>query len=324
MKKILLTSVIFAATQAFAAVPKYEAQPDWLQLPEGRANLGNMHGDIGVSAKGEVYVSVGDNAAGLQVYADSGKWLRNVKDAPSDLHGFVIRQTKEGEFLYGSRLGGQEVIKMTLDGEVKLRIPASDIPDEKKRSGKDGKTFVRLTGVDIDKDGNIYVTDGYSSDYAHKFSASGKYIKSFGGKEAPYSFRTLHKLVIDNRFSPARIIATDRANDRVVHLGLDGDFLGIVAKDLLYPADLDIQGDLALVGELAGRVTLLDKSGKAVLHLGHNTNKGEVKTNRTPKDKWRPGIVTAPHGIAFNAKGDIFVAEWNTTGRVHRFNRVAE
>jgi hypothetical protein len=31
--------------------------------------------------------------------------------------------------------------------------------------------------------------------------------------------------------------------------------------------------------------------------------------------------VTAPHGVAFNARGDIFVSEYSLYGRVHRFNR---
>ena len=47
----------------------------------------------------------------------------------------------------------------------------------------------------------------------------------------------------------------------------------------------------------------------------------EIGTNRTPKNKWRLGIVTAPHGVAFNSKGDLFVAEYITLGRIHRLNK---
>ena len=75
-----------------AAATDFTAVADWLKLPEGRQNLGNMHGDIAVSSAGEVYVSVQDPAAGLQVYAPDGKFLRNVPNAPSDFHGFVIRK----------------------------------------------------------------------------------------------------------------------------------------------------------------------------------------------------------------------------------------
>jgi len=36
----------------------YRAMPDWLKLPEGRTEIGAMHGDVAVSADGDVYVSV--------------------------------------------------------------------------------------------------------------------------------------------------------------------------------------------------------------------------------------------------------------------------
>src|SRR5262245_25921461 len=80
----------------------YQVAADWPQLPEGRATLGNMHGDVAVASNGDTYVSVQstdkdnkpieDAMAGLQVYGPDGKYLRNVPGAPPDLHGFVIKQ----------------------------------------------------------------------------------------------------------------------------------------------------------------------------------------------------------------------------------------
>src|SRR5947208_2937038 len=97
--------------------------------------------------------------------------------------------------------------------------------------------------VAVSSNGDLYVTDGYASDYIHRFDHAGKYIKSFGGKKEPYNFNTLHKVAIDTRFQPARLIACDRANNRVVHLSLDGEFIGVVAKDLLLPAAIVLYGD---------------------------------------------------------------------------------
>jgi hypothetical protein len=319
--KILLTTLLFNALSLFAE-DRWKSQPNWLELADNRDKVGNMHGDIAVSSNGDIYVSVGDPKAGLQVYGDSGKWKHNVPNAPSDLHGFVIKKEGKQEFIYAVRVGGGELLKLTLDGKTVLKIPASSIPDEFKRKGKDGKPFVRLTGADVSANGDIFLTDGYSSDHIHRFDKKGKYLNSFGGKNAPYGFRTLHKLVIDSRFNPARIIGMDRANNRVVHLGLDGKFIGVVKEGLLLPACVHIHGDWAVIGELRGRVTILDKKGKIYAQVGGNSKKDEIGTNRTPPTKWREGIVTAPHGITCNAKGDIFVAEWNITGRVHRFNHV--
>ena len=300
---------------------EYKVVPDWVKLPAAREKIGNMHGDVAVSSKGEVYVSVMDAKAGLQVFSDAGKFLRNVTNAPADFHGFVIKKESDGEFIYGPRLGSGNILKLTLDGKEVLNIPSSVIPDEFKAKTKEGATRVALTGMDIAPNGDLFVTDGYSSSYVHRFDKTGKYLKSFGGKKAPYNFTTLHKIAVDTRFTPVRIICCDREALRVVHLSIDGEFLGVIAKDLLAPAAVAVHGDYAIVGEIKGNVSVIDKEGKIVAKLGLNMEKSEVGTNQTAPVKWRPGIVTAPHGVAFNSKGDIFVAEYSVFGRVHRFNR---
>ena len=272
---------------ASPAAADYKVVPDWLRLPQGRDQLGNMHGDVAVSSTGDVYVSVQDPQAGLQVYAPDGRFLRNVPDAPADLHGFVIRRQPDGEFIFGPTLRGQTIVKMTLEGKVVLTIPASAIPDEfKVRNARSGQLSVLLTGMDVAPNRDLYVTDGYASDYIHRFDKAGKYLNSFGGKKEPYNFSTLHKLAIDTRFQPARIIACDRANNRVVHLSLSGDLIG----------------------------------GQVVTRLGTNTEPG-VGGNQLKPEQWRPGIVVSPHGVATNDRGDLFVSEFNIFGRIHRFNR---
>jgi len=313
----------------------YYADPGWLKLPASREQLGNQHGDVAVSSKGEVYVSTMDPEAGLMVFGPDGRWLRNVPNAPNDFHGFVIKKQADGEFIYGTRLQGQTIMKLTLDGKVLLEIPPTAIPDEFKNRApanarkkatpgqnvQPGKPMMRLTGMDVAPNGDLYVTDGYASDYVHHFDRNGKYIKSFGGKKEPYGFKTLHKIAIDTRFSPQRIIGCDRANLRVVHMSLDGKFLGVVAQDMLLPAAVAIYGDYAAIGEIKGRVTILDKAGKVVVTIGTNDRADEVGTNKTEPAKWRPGIVTAPHGVAFDANGNLFCSEYSLFGRVHRFAR---
>ena len=83
---------------------------------------------------------------------------------------------------------------MTLDGEIVLDVPGDAIPrrywTENQFSDELG---LLLSGMDVAPNGDLYVTDGYSSDYVHHFDSQGHYLETFGGKAAPYGFNILHK-----------------------------------------------------------------------------------------------------------------------------------
>jgi hypothetical protein len=317
-KSLAAAAGVLLAGAAFAQ--DYAAVADWPTPPEGRETLGPMHGDVAVSAAGEVYVSVETEGMGLQVFSPDGHYLRSFANAPADLHGFVIRDAGDGEHIYGVSLRGQKFVKMTLAGEIVLEVTRDSIPREFWIENQFSQELgVLLSGMDVAPNGDLYVTDGYSSDYIHRFDAEGNYLETFGGKAAPYEFNILHKIAMDTRFEPVRVIATDRLNNRVVHLSLDGELLGVVNDELLLPAALTIEGDNVIVGELQGRVTILDKAGKVVARVGTNAEEG-IGSNTVPPERWRTGFVLAPHGVATNAEGDLFVAEFTRFGRVHKFD----
>src|SRR5689334_5218664 len=98
MKK-LLTLLALIALLGRALAAEYKETHDWVRLPDINGKATNQHGDVAVSSKGEVYVSTMDPNAGLQVFSQQGKLLRNVPGAPNDLHGFVIHQDRDGEFI---------------------------------------------------------------------------------------------------------------------------------------------------------------------------------------------------------------------------------
>ena len=303
-----------------AAEPEYDAVEKWLKPAPGQETLGPAHGDVAVSENGDVYVSVLNSPnGGIQVFNANGEYLRNVPDAPNDFHGFVIHKEAGGEFIYGARLSGQTILKMQLDGKVVLQIDGSLIPGEFVREIK-GKPTLRLTAVDVAPDGRIFAVDGYSSDMIHIFSVEGQYLQSFGGKKAPYSFKTCHKIAIDTRFDPPQIICVDRENRRVVQLSIDGEVLNVI-PDMKRPAAVAIHGDLAAIAEIEGRVSLIDKAGKTVRTVGHNTVKEQTATNKVKPEDWRTGILMAPHGLDFDSHGNLFVTEYSIYGRVVRYDQ---
>ena len=311
LKKVLAFSFICSIE---LIAHEYHSVDNWLKPPAGMKQLGSGHGEIDVDKDGLIYVSVtSGEKAGIQVYNPEGKYLHNVANAPKDFHGFVIHKEKGQEFIYGARLDGQSLVKMTLDGKIVMTIQGDAIPDKYKKDNK-----LKLTSTDVAPNGDIYVVDGYGLDFIHRFNKDGKYLSSFGGRKAPYDFLNCHKIFIDKRYSPARILCTNRKQRTLVHLSLDGKMLGVHAKDLRRPSCLDFWGDNIAVAEIEGRISILDKQGKVVSVVSFN--KGKYKGNRAKPQEWKPGIVGSPHGITFDQEGNLLMTEFNRYGRVMRFD----
>jgi DNA-binding beta-propeller fold protein YncE len=308
------TSATWAADAATVDAPAplaFAYIDGWAKPPEPMATLGDMHGDIAVSQAGDVYVSVqAGPRPGIQVYSAGGDYLHNVPNFRHRVHGFVIASDAGGEYILGTDDNGKGIIKTRLDGEIVFQLKPADFQGKSKT----------ITSVVPAPDGRIFAADGYGNDLIHVLSADGKYMHSFGGREAPYKFKTLHKLVVDTRFSPPQLLCCDRENRRMVRLSLDGEVLGEI-PNMKRPAAVTLMGDYAVVGEIEARVSVLDKEGNRVMTIGENTAKGEFATNAIEPARWRAGQFNAPHGVVVNEAGSLFVAEYSKYGRILRFDQ---
>ena len=227
---------------------KYTLVPDFLKPAKGRETIGNGHGEIAVDSAGLIYVSVQEKDAGLQVYDQTGKFVKALK-LPASLHGFVIRRTDEGEFIFAAVLGEQRVIKCQLDGTVVMEIKPDAFPEAQGKT-KDGKNALKLTNCDVAANGDIYVVDGYGKSWVFVFDKAGKFKQVFGGptqKVNDKPFANTHKVFVDNRFSPARLLCLDRGNNRMFHVNLDGTNPVMISdKGLRNPSSASFHGDLKI------------------------------------------------------------------------------
>jgi DNA-binding beta-propeller fold protein YncE len=166
------------------------------------------------------------------------------------------------------------------------------------------------------RNGDFYVSDGYSNARVHKYDADGRHLLSWGqsGTDAG-EFNTVHNVATDK---DGWVYVADRENNRVQVFGPDGKFEAqwgnLAAASCLY---IERSGDeLVYLGEfyagipenpggmgnwtgrrLGPRVSILDKSGNLVTRVGDQPIGEE------------PGQFIAPHGIAVDSRGDIYVAE---------------
>jgi len=152
--------------------------------------------------------------------------------------------------------------------------------------------------VTVGPDGSIFVADGYGSNHIFKFDKDRKFVKAFGSPGAEEGkFKTCHGIALDTRGEKPLLFVCNRNNNRVEYWDLDGNFVKVIQKDLRMPAAVQIRGELALVPELQGRVTVLDKSGAIAAQVGDNPDAKQRANFGLTQDKWTDGITNSPHGV---------------------------
>jgi hypothetical protein len=79
--------------------------------------------------------------------------------------------------------------------------------------------------------GDIYVADGYGSQYIIQYDSKGRYIRHFGGYSSEYTddkFDTCHGVLVDTRDKKnPTLLITDRSHTCIKRFTLDGKFLAV-------------------------------------------------------------------------------------------------
>jgi hypothetical protein len=306
---------------------------------------------------------MGDEKAAVQptifVFDPDGKFIRAFgEEFHGGGHGIEVRREGNEEFIYAcSYKQVKGYSKMTLKGET---IWNHHAPMEAKVYGKDedtnksaakGRDKFQPTNFAFMPDGGFLLADGYGSYYIHRFDKDGKYMLTFGGPEKaeeqpapagakkgtkkvvtlakePGKFNCPHGLWVDTRnASEPTIVVTDRANDRLQILDMNGKHKQTIDGFGL-PANIDTWKDLMLVPELGARVSILNGKNEVVARLGDGIElaakiKKEKKPYREMPSLWEDGKFVHPHDACFDPAGNIYVAEWVKTGRISKMKRLS-
>ena len=312
---------LVAVVRTGAGEHTYESVPDWCKVPPGKEYVGSTHGGVVEDKDGNIYFTMDGGGEGILVYKPDGTFVKGIGgETLTGIHGLNINDEDGEQFLYCAQPKNKRAVKLKLDGTQVWEIPFAKINESGKY--QDVKQF-NPTSACAGPDGSVYVADGYGAQWIHKFDKDQKYVMSFGGPgKEPGQFQTCHGIGLDKRGEKPLLLVCDRENRRLQHFDLDGKFVAVVAENLRRPCSLSFHGDNVAIAELEARVTILDKNNKEIAHLGDNPERGHWAKFDVPPTEWKPGIFTAPHGVSFDRAGDVYVMDWNKSGRLSKFKHV--
>ncbi|MEE9365923.1 MAG: 6-bladed beta-propeller, partial [Dehalococcoidales bacterium] len=147
--------------------------------------------------------------------------------------------------------------------------------------------------------GDIYVADGYGNARVHKFTADGKLLLSWGEPGyAPGHFRLPHDIWVDKQ---ERVWIPDRENSRIQIFDSNGKFLD-QWENVFRPTDLCIDDEgVVFVSELCLQLSIFSPDGELLARWGTQENGPEK------------ALFLAPHTIALDSRGDIYVGDVSWT-----------
>jgi len=308
---------------SISVAPKYQAVVGWEQIPAGYT-----HPDVAavaVNSRGRVYLFCRAEHPVLMYERDGrfvGSWGEGIFTMRT--HGITIAPD---DSVWCTDDAGHSVRKFTPDGKLVLAL--GDNAGKPSDSGYDGTNlttisrgappFNRPTNLAVARNGDLYVTDGYGNARVHWFSSTGKLLGSWGEPgTGPGQFMLPHGIAVD---ATGNVLVCDRESDRIQVFTSEGRFIREIT-DVQRPTQIVLGQGRMFVSELgwragqrsfrhgtiqrdlASRVSVLDGNGAVIARIGG-------------PDPCAPGSFCAPHGLAVDSNGDLYVAEvvWTIAGK---------
>jgi DNA-binding beta-propeller fold protein YncE len=289
----------------------YDSLQDWARLPEGWSFV-EVSG-VAVDANDDVYVLCrGEHP--VVVFDRVGNFLRSFGEGEFNQRAHGIHAGPSG-FIFTVNDDQHCIKKYTSEGKLVLTIGKEYDAAEKWS----GRPFNRPTNMaESPVSGDIYVTDGYGNARVHRYAPDGRHLVSWGDAGiAPGEFQIPHNVVVDE---DENVFVTDRENNRLQVFDNTGRLIDIW-HDIYRPQALcmDAEGTI-YVGEMLNHPEMADHPA-----LGHRLNVFSHTGQRLarlgdPAIGDGPTQFIAPHGLAVDSMGNLFVGEVSYTVYGRRFD----
>jgi sugar lactone lactonase YvrE len=326
---------------------RYEWTEDWADLAGDDLAVAWTHHALGATDDGHV-VGFDPVDGQVLVLSPEGRVVRRLECGVVAGHGLCVAEVGGVEHLWIADMGLRAVPAPASPYGYGLHVPEGARGRVLQVRLDDGTVVAELptpehrlyanrpcvpTAVAVTPDGDIWVADGYGASLLHRYSSDGRLLASLSGEESPAGrFDCPHALLLDRRRGEPELYVADRENLRLLVFDMAGTFRREVAQGALArPSALATHGDLLIVAELRARLTLLDRDDQVVGHLGDDEavadrpgwpNAIDDDGRFVRQTTLRPGRFNSPHGLAVDATGALYVAEWLIGGRCTKLSPV--
>jgi hypothetical protein len=295
---------------------RYRVHKAWGNLDPSKTPVKNCH-EMVMDRKGRLIMVTDETKNNIIIYDRSGKLITTWGNEFPAGHGLTIFDEGGEEVLFISDNGGR-VVKTTLDGKILM-----ELPHPVKTGIYEEKMSYSPTETAIAPNGDIYIADGYGSQYILQFSPKGEFIRKFGGPgEGDANFSTAHGVCIDARDkNNITLLCTSRAHNSFKRFTLDGKYLSTIFLPGAFVCRPVIDGENIYAGVCwsrlrylnqtpnSGFVTILDKNDKVVSNPG-GTKPAYVKGELQLMVQEQP-IFNHCHDVCIDGDKNIYVCQWN-------------
>lgn len=295
---------------------KYKIDPTWGNLDPAKVPVINCH-EMVMDRKGRMIMVTDEAKNNIIIYDQSGKLITTWTLGLNRAHGLSLVDEGDAEYLWVVDNGGK-VVKTTLDGKIVTEIPSpltSGIYTEKM-------SWVP-TETAIGPNGDLYIADGYGSQYFLQYDKNGNFIRKFGGSgKGDAQFSTAHGIAIDQRGGKEpTLLCTSRGHNSFKRFTMNGEYMETIFLPGAFVCRPVIHGENLYSGvcwsrlryleqtDNSGFVTILDKDNKVVSNPGGTAP--EYRNGELQLMVQKEPIFKHCHDVCIDQDENIYVCQWN-------------
>ncbi len=296
---------------------RYKVEQYWGQLsPKHPVN--DCH-EMVQDSQGRIILLTNHIKNNVLIYNKDGKLLDSWGDAYPGAHGLTLKNEGGTDYLYITDTELHQVVKTTLDGKVVLRINNPRIQDAQEKE----RPFLP-TETAVAENGDIYVADGYGSQYIYVYDQQGKLKFEFGGRgDGTAQFYNAHGIAIDNRKGSPQLLVTAREKNQLKSFSMDGTYLSSLELPGAYVCRPVIHGEQVYLATIwsgtekanqSGFISILDADNKMVsapggiepIYQGGRLNPMQQSFT----------LFKHPHDVCVDRDENLYIPQWNA-GQVY-------